>query len=132
EPIIQVADFTRIATESAVLSTSALAAYGYGIRRYGLGARSSTIGFMGLTLAQLLHALSCRSKGRCLGRHQPLPANPYLAVALTGSIALQLLSALVPGLRQLLRIAPLSGRDAVVIASSALVPLVVNETTKAN
>lgn len=130
EPIIQPSDFRRIAVESAVLSTSALAAYSYAIRRYGMSPRSSTIGFMSLTLAQLLHAVSCRSKARCLWRSEPLPPNRYLAIALSGSILLQLLSVMVPGLRQLLQIAPLSLGDVAVIGSSALVPLVVNEASK--
>ena len=130
QPIIQSSDFQRIVGESAILSTSALAAYSYAIGNYGRGSRSSTIGFMSLTLAQLLHAISCRSKARCLFSPHPLPANRYLAIALSGSIMLQLLSALVPGLRQLLQIAPLNLRDAVVIGSSALVPLFINEAMK--
>jgi Ca2+-transporting ATPase len=130
EPIIQSSDFKRIAAESAVLSASALAAYSYGLGNYGMGARSSTIGFMSLTLAQLMHAISCRSKARCLFTPQPLPPNRYLAIALSGSILLQFLSIFVPGLRQLLRIAPLSLVDTAVIGSSALLPLLVNEASK--
>jgi Ca2+-transporting ATPase len=130
EPIIQATDFQRIALESAVLSASALTAYGYAIGQYGIGPRSSTIGFMSLTLAQLLHALSCRSKNRCLLSSQRLQPNRYLAIALSGSIGLQLLSVLIPGLQQLLRITPLSLMDAAIIGSSALVPLIVNEASK--
>ncbi|MBF2077439.1 MAG: cation-transporting P-type ATPase [Synechococcales cyanobacterium T60_A2020_003] len=130
EPIIQSSDFRRIAVESAVLSISALAAYSYALQQYGISPQSSTIGFMSLTLAQLLHAISCRSQTRCLFTSHPLPPNLYLAIALSGSIALQLLSALVPGLRQLLHIAPLSLVDIAVIGSSALLPLLVNEATK--
>lgn len=130
EPIIQGTDFQRIALESAVLSTSALTAYGYAIGQYGIGPRSSTIGFMSLTLAQLLHALSCRSKNRCLLGSHRLQPNRYLAIALSGSIGLQLLSVLIPGLQQLLRITPLSLMDAAIIGSSALVPLIVNEASK--
>jgi Ca2+-transporting ATPase len=85
---------------------------------------------MSLTLAQLMHALSCRSQTRQLLSPQPLPPNPYLAISLGGSIALQLLSAAVPGLRQLLRLAPIRAVDALVIGSSAIVPLLVNEATK--
>jgi Ca2+-transporting ATPase len=130
EPIIQRTDFWRIGVESSVLSASALTAYGYALSRYGVGAQSSTIGFMSLTLAQLLHALSCRSKGRCVWTPQRLPPNRYLAIALSSSIALQLLSALVPGLRQLLHIALPNLTDIAVIGSSALVPLVINEASK--
>jgi Ca2+-transporting ATPase len=130
EPIIPQRDFQRIAWEASTLTASALAAYGYGIRRYGISPQSSTIGFMSLTLAQLMHALSCRSQARQLMSPQPLPPNPYLALALGGSVALQLLSAAIPGLRQLLRLAPIQLVDALVIGSSAIVPLLVNEATK--
>jgi magnesium-transporting ATPase (P-type) len=119
-----------IVFESTALSTSALAAYGYAIKYYGISPRSSTIGFMSLTLAQLFHALSCRSNTRYLFSRHPLPPNRYLAIALAGSITLQLLSALIPGLRQLLRVVPLNLVDVAVITSSALVPLLVNEATK--
>jgi Ca2+-transporting ATPase len=130
EPIIQTADFRRIALESSVLSVSALAAYGYSIGTYGISPQSSTIGFMSLTLAQLFHSLSCRSKHPRLFGPDRLSPNPYLAVALTGSIALQLLSAAVPGLRHLLGLAPLRLLDGAVITTSALLPLLVNESTK--
>jgi Ca2+-transporting ATPase len=130
EPLIQTADFQRIAFESSMLSASALGAYGYGILRYGISPQSSTIGFMSLTLAQLLHALSCRSKTHRIFGSDHLPPNRYLAIALGGSIALQLLCAIVPGLRQLLKIAPIGVLDAAVIGNSAILPLLINEATK--
>jgi Ca2+-transporting ATPase len=130
EPLVQKADFQRITFESATLSASTLGAYGYGIAHYGISPQSSTIGFMSLTLAQLLHALSCRSKTHSLFSSEKLPPNPYLAIALGGSIALQLLCAIGPGLRQLLKLSPLGVLDAGVIGSSAILPLLVNETMK--
>lgn len=129
EPIIQTSDFQRILFESTTLSASALATYGYAIGRYGISPQASTIAFMSLTCAQLFHSLSCRSKTRRWGRNA-LPANPYLTVALAGSLALQLLSAIVPGLRTLLHIAPITLLDATIIAASALLPLLLNEATK--
>jgi P-type Ca2+ transporter type 2C len=130
EPIVGAADFRRIAIEATTLSASTLSAYGYGISRYGIGARASTIGFMSLTFAQLLHALSCRSQKRTVFSPQRLPPNQYLTLALGGSMTLQLLAAAIPGLRQLLKIAPISPLDLAVIAASALMPLLVNEATK--
>ncbi len=47
-PIVGAADFRRIAIEATTLSASTLSAYGYGIFRYGIGARASTIGFMSM------------------------------------------------------------------------------------
>lgn len=130
EPIVGAADFRRIAVEATTLSASTLSAYGYGISRYGIGARASTIGFMSLTFAQLLHTLSCRSQKRTLFAAQQLPPNRYLTLALGGSMTLQLLAVAIPGLRQLLKIAPISPLDLAAIAASALMPLLVNEATK--
>jgi Ca2+-transporting ATPase len=130
EPIIKGSDFKRIILESAALSASALAAYWYGIKRYGIGPQASTIGFMSLTMAQLLHTLSCRSQNHSIFSKQKLPANKYLNIALGGSFVLQILAATVPGLKGLLQIAPIGLVDATVIGSSAVVPFLVNEGRK--
>jgi Ca2+-transporting ATPase len=130
EPIIKKSDFKRIIFESAALSASSLGAYGYGISRYGIGAQASTIGFMSLTMAQLLHTLSCRSQKHSIFSEKKLPPNQYLTVALGGSFALQILAAAVPGLRNLLKLTPISILDGAVIGASALLPLLVNEGTK--
>lgn len=131
EPIIQTSDFGRIGFEAGMLSLSTLVAYSYGILRYGVSPRASTIAFMSLTSGQLLHALTCRSPHHHLiDFKQPLPNNPYLVSALGGSFALQLLAVSVPFLRQLLQIEPIDPIDAVVIVTSALLPLLINEATK--
>ncbi|WP_107671083.1 HAD-IC family P-type ATPase [Cyanothece sp. BG0011] len=130
EPIIQSSDFERIVLESTTLSVSALAAYGYGISRYGIGPQASTVAFMSLVTGQLLHALSCRST-RPL-RDQQLPPNPYLNVALSGSLALQWVSLASPPLRNLLHVTPLNVADSLVIGSSAILPLVIHEGTKSS
>ncbi|MFB2982032.1 cation-translocating P-type ATPase, partial [Microseira sp. BLCC-F43] len=130
EPIIKAADFKGILLESATISASSLAAYGYALSKYGIGAQASTIGFMSLTSAQLLHALYCRSKKHSIYSGEKLPPNQYLTLALGGSFALQILAAFVPGLRGLLQIAPLNIVDTAVIGTSAVLPLLVNEGTK--
>lgn len=130
EPIIKTSDFKGILLESAVISASSLAAYGYALTQYGIGLQASTIGFMSLTSAQLLHALYCRSKKHSIYSGKTLPPNQYLTIALGGSFALQILAAVVPGLRGLLQIAPINIVDTAVIATSAVLPLLVNEGTK--
>jgi Ca2+-transporting ATPase len=130
ERIIPNLDFQRILSESTVLSLSALAAYGYALWNYGIGFHASTIGFMSLTLAQLVHAISCRSQVRTLFSSVKLPANPYLAIALAVSITLQFITIAIPGLRSLLKLTPLTPLDMIVIAISSLLPLLVNEFTK--
>jgi Ca2+-transporting ATPase len=130
EPIIKSSDFQRIVLESTTLSVSALAAYGYGIGRYGISPHASTIAFMSLVSGQLLHAISCRSS-RPL-RSQRLPNNPYLTAALGGSLALQWVSLATPGLRNLLHVTPINLMDGLVISGTSILPLIINEESKPN
>ncbi|WP_341529447.1 HAD-IC family P-type ATPase [Nostoc sp. UHCC 0302] len=130
EPIIKNSDFGRIAFESATLSVSTLAAYGYAIFRYGIGPQASTVAFLSLTSGQLLHTFSSRSESHSIFNKEKLPNNPYLNTAVTGSFALQLLAIAFPPLKSLLQITPLNAMDAAVIGGSALLPLLVNESTK--
>lgn len=130
EPIIRNADFGRILVESAALSASALAAYWYGISRYGFGPQASTIGFMSLTMAQLLHTFTCRSQTHTIFSKQKLPPNKYLNMAIGGSFVLQILAAIVPGLKGLLQISPINLVDTAVIGSSAVLPFLFNEGRK--
>ena len=131
EPIVKRSDFKRVAFEAGALSAGALGAYGYGILRYGVGARASTLAFQGLTMGQLLHALSCRSEAHSIfDRKERLEPNPYLNLALGGSFALQALTIIVPGLRSFLGLTPMGLLDAFVVGAGALLPLVANEATK--
>ncbi len=134
EPIIKRSDFKRITFESSTISASALGAYIYGITRYGMGPRAGTMAFMSLTTAQLLHAISCRSETHSifnrLSNRPSLPPNKYLNIALGGSLFLQALTLVVPGLRNILKIAPISILDGIVVGGSAILPLIINESTK--
>ena len=130
EPIIRKDDFKRIAFESAMLSTGTMAAYGYGIMRYGMGPQAGTIAFMGLTLGQILHALSCRSEKYNIYDRGTLPPNRYLDAAIAGSVTLQGLAMAVPGLRSLLGLTPISLLDWLAVGGAAVTPLLINEATK--
>ncbi len=129
-PIFTRGDFKRMAFESGAITTGALGAYGYGLMRYGLGAQTSTLAFHSLTTGQLLHAISCRSETHGIFSPGKLPPNRYLTLAVGGSLAVQFLTLVVPGLRNLLGLAPMGLLDGLVISGSALLPLVVNEATK--
>jgi Ca2+-transporting ATPase len=136
EQIVQLSDFKRITSEAAVLSAGAFGAYGYGILRYGMGPKASTLAFTSLTVGQLLHALSCRSETHSLfdpirsTEGPPLRPNPYLYWAIGGSVALQVLTLTIPGLRKLLGLTPVGLLDGFVIGGTAAAPLLVNEMTK--
>jgi Ca2+-transporting ATPase len=129
EPIVKPGDFKRLAFEAGTLSAGTLAAYGYGVARYGLGPQAGTLAFMTLTTAQLLHAISARSEHLGLFSRESLPPNPYLKAAVGGSLALQL-ATLAPGLRGLLGLGPIGVVDAAVIAAGAVAPYLINEASK--
>lgn len=130
QPIIKRSDFERIALESGVISASALTAYSYGLVKYGQQPQASTILFMSLTLGQVLHTVSCRSETHSIFDREKLPPNPYVDGAIVGSAGLQLLPLFIPGLGNILQLAPLDPLDWLVIASCAGLPLVINESTK--
>ncbi len=129
EPIITPEEYWRIGQEAATLSAATLGAYGYGIMRYGIGARAGTLAFSTLTIGQLLHALSCRSDRQSIFTGN-LPPNNMLNLAVGGSIVLQIAAMIIPGLRGLLGMTPIGLLDAAVIAGTSLLPLVINEGTK--
>ena len=123
-------NLSRMAVESAVITSGALASYGYAISRYGIGPRASTHAFTTLTLAQLLHAVSCQSERHGLFNPSARPPNQALKLALAGSFAVQGVAVLVPGLRKILGITPVSLTDSAVIGAAAVLPLLINEYAK--
>lgn len=130
EPIIKNDDLKRILFESATISAGSLAAYGYGLARYGQGPQAGSMAFMSLCTAQLLHAISCRSERHTIFDAERLRPNPYLTTALTGSLGVQAAALFVPGLRSFLGLSPLGPIDMIVSVGAAALPLVVNEATK--
>ncbi|MEM6350348.1 MAG: HAD-IC family P-type ATPase [Cyanobacteria bacterium P01_D01_bin.14] len=129
-PILKSADFGQIVLESVVISLLAMGAYSYALLRHGQTRQASTVLFMSLTISQILHTWSCRSETHSLFTRQPLPRNPYVEAAVIGSLGLQLLPILVPPLRNLLQLALLDPVDWAVVFGSALLSLLVNESTK--
>jgi Ca2+-transporting ATPase len=123
-------DFKQMLVESSIITTGSLAAYGYGLLRYGAGAQAGSLAFQSLTIGQLLHAFSCRSRHKSIFDPQRLPANPSLNWSVGGSLVLQVLTMVVPGLRNFLGVTPLSLVDAAVIGASAVLPFIGNEALK--
>jgi Ca2+-transporting ATPase len=126
-PLFSGSDFRKMALESTVISTGSLAAYGYGISRYGQGPRAASMAFQALVFGQLLHAFNCRSARHGLLDQKRPPANPYLNMAVGGSLALQALTLILPGLRGFLGLTPPSLIDTAVIGLSTLLPFFANE-----
>jgi Ca2+-transporting ATPase len=131
EVILGGKDLKHMAIESGIIGIGTMAAYAYGLRRYGPGAAASTLAFNSLTLNELAHAYSSRSVHRhVFDRHSQLPPNPYLNKAILGMAGLQAIVSVVPGFRQILGTAPIGVVDLLVLAGSVLGPLAVNETLK--
>lgn len=130
EPIVGPADFKRYGLESLTMTAGSMASYGYAIARYGSGPQASTIAFMTLTMAQLLHAYSCRSDRHSIFSEETLRPNRYLGWAIGGTGALQLATVAVPGLRSLLGTTPVGPFDLAAIGAGSLLPFLINEATK--
>jgi Ca2+-transporting ATPase len=130
EPIIPAAQLPGIAGDAAVISSSALAAYGYGLARYGAGPQAGTMAFTSLTVAQLLHAWSCRSERHGVLAGEALPPNRYLDAAVLGSLGLQAAALLIPGLRGALGLGRLSLIDGLIAGLGGIGPFAINELRK--
>jgi Ca2+-transporting ATPase len=126
EPVVTGDDLRRMLGESAVISVSALAAYRFGLARYGPGPRAGTLAFSTLTAAQLIHAYVCR-------RARPSASssgNWRLDLAVGGSLALQGLALLFPPTRRLLGAARPGIVDLAVTAAGAIAPAMINRALK--
>lgn len=130
EAVLDAKEFEGIFFESMVLAVPSLALYVYGLSRYGMGARTNTLAFMGLSTAQLLHTFSCRARVPVLFSSRPLPKHPFLTLAVLGSLTLQGAVILFPALRNFLGLTPLSAGEALLVGGGGLLSLAVNEFRK--
>jgi Ca2+-transporting ATPase len=131
DQIIGGKDLKHMVIESGIIGVGTMAAYIYGLKRYGPGAAASTLAFNTLTLNELAHAYSSRSEHRhVFSRNSDLKRNPHLIKAIVGMAGLQAIVSILPGPRQILGTAPMGLIDLAVIAAGVLGPLVVNESMK--
>lgn len=122
-PLFTREEYQGMLLSAATISGASLGAYGFGLMRYGQGARAATLAFQTLTLGQLLHAFNCRRDIGASEPAKPMPPNPYLNAAIWGSLALQGLTVVVPPLRRLLGLAPTSAVDLAAIGAASLLPM---------
>ena len=121
-------EWGAVATDAGTMTLASLASFGYGLARYGAGPQARTLAFMSLTTSQLLYALTMRS-ARPL-RAGGLQPNPMLHRAVGWSLVAQAGTVLLPFARRLLRTAPLGPLDALVVVTTAALPLLVRELLK--
>jgi Ca2+-transporting ATPase len=118
-PILTRNDFRRLLREGTVMGAATLAGY-YLLGGGAGGTRASTVVFHGLTLTQLLHAITSRSESRGIAAEINRPANVTLYGAIATSTSLQLVAQILPATRRLLGLAPLGLVDGLAIAAITL------------
>jgi Ca2+-transporting ATPase len=126
QPVIGRAEYRRLGRQSGIMTVSAMAAYLFGISRYGQGGRAGTMAFLTLASAQLLHGISARSESRGAA----LPPNPAMRNGLLAGFGLLAASQLFPGLTSLLGATRIGVVDALVCAGAALGSFLANEAAK--
>jgi len=127
-PLLGTRDLARIGREGTVIAVAALAAQHFG----GAGPAGGAASFHAITLAQLLHALACRSDHRGLAATLTgSKPNPLLLGAAGGGIALQVVAQAVPGLRRFLGLGALTPGGMLVAVAAGIGSLVVNEAISA-
>jgi Ca2+-transporting ATPase len=118
-PIMGANDFRRVLREGAVMGTAALIGY-YSAGGFAANARANTVVFHGLTLAQLLHAIACRSETRGLTAEFGRPPSPRLYGGVGASLLFQSAAQFLPAARGFLRLAPLGPGDFLRIGAIAV------------
>jgi Ca2+-transporting ATPase len=127
EAVLSRAFITSILFYASLITASALAAFIWA----GPAdvERARTMAFMTLAIAQTLHLGNARSRGPVVSLRRAF-ANPYAIGAVGLSVALQLATAAIPPLAAILRVAPLSWTDWLVVAGLACAPAVVGQVKR--
>ena len=121
-PILSRPALLGIAGDASVLAATTLGVHALAMGRYGAGPRATTLAFSALTSAQLLHALSYRSRTRDVG-----PGRSVLTPVVGGTLALQLAAMALPPLRRVLGLTPLSLADWALVAGATTLPFALKE-----
>ena len=119
QPLFSGRDMFDMFSESAVLAGGGLAAFAYGLLRYGPGALAGTLAYETLSASKLLHAVTCRPLVPDGSKKTSNPANVLLNMALGAALVAQAGTILIPSLRRLLNIAPLKLSDMAVISMAS-------------
>jgi P-type Ca2+ transporter type 2C len=130
EPIVPGPMLRRILAESAAIATGALAVYGIGVSRYGIGPAAQTMAFASLLGSQLLHVGWARAGERPALTGSRGRKNPYLLPAMGLSVALQAAALFVPPLRSVLGGAPLGLADLGIALAGAALPSIAIEASR--
>jgi Ca2+-transporting ATPase len=127
-PILGGAELRSAVVYALLIAACSLAAFVWGLRAEGPAA-ATTMAFMTLGLAQVFHLGNARSTGPVLSVPRVLGNRPAIAAA-AGASGLQILTAVVPPLSDLLHVAPLSARGWLVTGALGVLPAVLGQTFK--
>ena len=124
----------RLAWQGLMVGGLTLTAYFLGYARLGVpgmeGAAANTMAFATLTLCQLFHAFNVRSEDRSLFS-QGVLSNPAMNRAFLAGMALQLSVLVVPPLRGVFSVAPMSAAQWLAVVLLAIAPIPICEASKA-
>jgi P-type Ca2+ transporter type 2C len=123
-PMLCRATLSGIAGDAAVLAATTLGVHALALGRYGAGPRATTLAFSTLTSAQLLHALTYRSRGP----HGPATVGRgVLPTVVAGTLGAQLAAMTLPPLRNLLGLTSLSVSDWAIVTGASVLPFILKE-----
>jgi Ca2+-transporting ATPase len=114
--------------QGLMLSAVILAAYVWAVKEYGEGAHARTMALMALVGAQLGHMFNCRS--RTHSAFQDLFRSPFIWAALVLVTGLQLLAIYLTPLASVLQTVRLTPVDWMVVAATAVAPVLIVEVVK--
>lgn len=118
----------RVVFYASLITVSTLAAFLWALSV--VPGRATTIAFMTLAFAQILHLGNARSAGAVI-RPASIISNPWALAGAGLATALQLLAILYAPLRDVLDLVPLDARDWMVVVGCAVAPAVIGQTVKA-
>jgi Ca2+-transporting ATPase len=122
-PILSRPTLLGIAGDASVLAATTLGVHAIALGRYGAGPRATTLAFSALTSAQLLHALTYRSRNHTNGGSSRSVLTPVVG----GTLGLQIAAMALPPLRSVLGLTPLSLTDWVLVAGATTLPFALKE-----
>ena len=131
EPILPPLSLSLIAAISITSAVAALLIFGYYFQIHGDPVEGRSLVFASFAVNSMIYIFAYRSMRRPLTRMTPLSQNKPLVWAVLGGLLLTVLPFMVPSLRRLLGIVPLTLEQWVLIAFIALFLLLVVEISKA-
>jgi Ca2+-transporting ATPase len=130
EPVLPPLAMTLIAIISGASATFALLLFGHYYQAHGNPIEGRSIVFASFAVNSMVYIFAYRSIRQPLWRMAPLSQNKPLVLAVLAGLALAVIAFIVPGLRNLLGIVPLSIEQWALVAGVALTLLVVVEIGK--